>query len=40
MDEGMAGVGTASADVDVVAIGKVIHNDTFALRPVLGPDNC
>jgi hypothetical protein len=40
MDEGVTGVGAASADVDAVAIGKVIHNNTFTFRPVLGPDNC
>ena len=38
--KGVTGVGAASADVDAVAIGKVIHNDTFALRPALGPNNC
>src|SRR5690606_6046500 len=40
MNEGVASVRTANADMDVVTIGKVIHDDTFAFRPVLGSDYC
>jgi hypothetical protein len=40
MNERVTGVGTASANMDVVTIGKVVHNNAFTFRPVLGSDNC